>query len=201
MPHFKSTIQIPRNKMFFANNARFLFTSVLAYVPWLFASCFVWDVVRPSSAFLRTLYTSLDFYAWNTQKCGLTWPLHYSVRHQRSRLCPRHFVRRSGLDGDTCMQFGQTRPQVWLRQKAQGGVLQGLDLGWMQRGHRVWRQILQRLCWRSGEGTGIHRAVPNCDERAQQRGRTRGEWAMSNFSCGLTRNVTSHSIENLAFHS
>ena len=27
------------------------------------------------------------------------------------------------------------------------------------------------------------------------------EWSMSNFSCSLTRNITSHSIKNLAFHS
>ena len=27
------------------------------------------------------------------------------------------------------------------------------------------------------------------------------EWSMSNFSCSLTRNMTSHSKENLAFHS
>ena len=27
------------------------------------------------------------------------------------------------------------------------------------------------------------------------------EWSISNFSCGLTRNITSHSMENLAFHS
>ena len=27
------------------------------------------------------------------------------------------------------------------------------------------------------------------------------EWSMSNFSCSLTRNITSHSKENLAFHS
>ena len=27
------------------------------------------------------------------------------------------------------------------------------------------------------------------------------EWSMSNFPCGLTRNITSHSGENLAFHS
>ena len=27
------------------------------------------------------------------------------------------------------------------------------------------------------------------------------EWSISNFSCSLTRNITSHSMENLAFHS
>ena len=27
------------------------------------------------------------------------------------------------------------------------------------------------------------------------------EWSTSNFSCSLTRNITSHSMKNLAFHS
>ena len=44
MPHFKT------NKMFFVNDTRFPFTQ-LAYVPWSFASWFVWDVFRPSPVF------------------------------------------------------------------------------------------------------------------------------------------------------
>ena len=48
---------IQRNKMLFANNAPFPFT-ISACLPWSFASCVVWDVLRPSPTFLRTLYAS-----------------------------------------------------------------------------------------------------------------------------------------------
>ena len=55
MAHFKSTFTtdqtIQRNtEMLFANDARFPFT-ILACLPWSFASCVVWDMLRPNTAF------------------------------------------------------------------------------------------------------------------------------------------------------
>ena len=62
--------RIQRNtEMLFANDLRFPIT-ILACLPWLFASCVVWDV-ETGSRFLRTLCASLpwfcvqlDFYAY-----------------------------------------------------------------------------------------------------------------------------------------
>ena len=38
-------------------------------------------------------------------------------------------------------------------------------------------------------------------ERVEVRGIHSKEWSMSNFPCSLTRNITSHSMKNLAFHT
>ena len=57
--------------------------TILVCLPWSFASCLVWDMLR-SSRFLHTLYTSpswfciqLDFFVYYTQKFALTRPLIY----------------------------------------------------------------------------------------------------------------------------
>ena len=78
----------------FANDARFPFTIMLAYLPWSFASRVLWDVLRPSPAFcVRCTYCvhdvayMLELYAYYTQKCALTRPLYkgvYTVRMQNT---------------------------------------------------------------------------------------------------------------------
>ena len=66
--HFKSTFSnrvrktTERNQLLFTNDARFPLT-MLAYNPWSFASCVVWDVFSETeSPFLRTAYASLPWF-------------------------------------------------------------------------------------------------------------------------------------------
>ena len=53
---------------------------------------------------------------------------------------------------------------------------------------------LRKLVETCGENSG-----PGCSKSAQVNHSQ--EWSISNFSCSLTRNIASHSMENLAFQS
>ena len=56
---------IQRNKMLFANDARFLRTLILECLPWSFASCVVWNVLRLNPAFCARCTHSLHEFAYS----------------------------------------------------------------------------------------------------------------------------------------
>ena len=62
---------------------------------------------------------------------------------------------------------------------------------WKWSAPAVWLSILE--CTRLGNNSRLFSVVANVQPLL--------EWSMSNFSCSLTRNTTSHSMKNLDFHS